>query len=441
MGHVTFTTVASSSHRQTYETGSDTVIPRTSQADLTPRHGGPRITVVGGGVAGLTASVVAARAGARVRLLDARSEVGGRARTTEKSGFLLNHGAHALYIGTPGRAVLRGLGIEPAGASPAARDGWGTLRGRLDRLPGTVAGTIGTRLVPAAAKAQLARALARPSALLNRGRECTSMREWVDQLVSHPDARALVDMAVRTATYDTDLSRLDAAAGVAQLVTALKDNVTYLDGGWTQLVQLLSAAAVEAGVRIELGVKVASVSDVADADRLIVAVGGPRAVASLLGAPAAVVDAWAGAEEVAATTLDLGLRRIPVAKRRTILAVDAPIYVSAHTPAARLVAGSADVVHVVRYGEPVADAREQLETHLDWVQPGWRDEVVVARFGQRRVVAHDRPRVGVGLAGRPGVVVPGEADVFVAGDWVGPTGMLADASICSARDAALAAVG
>jgi hypothetical protein len=40
-----------------------------------------------------------------------------------------------------------------------------------------------------------------------------------------------------------------------------------------------------------------------------------------------------------------------------------------------------------------------------------------------------------GLAGRPGVALPGCPCVFLAGDWVGPQGMLADAAAASAVDA------
>jgi hypothetical protein len=41
-----------------------------------------------------------------------------------------------------------------------------------------------------------------------------------------------------------------------------------------------------------------------------------------------------------------------------------------------------------------------------------------------------------GLRGRPGPAVPGTDDLFVAGVWVGSRGMLVDASLASAREAA-----
>ena len=52
-------------------------------------------------------------------------------------------------------------------------------------------------------------------------------------------------------------------------------------------------------------------------------------------------------------------------------------------------------------------------------------------------VAHSLPApTDGGLSGRPGVQVDGCPNVFLAGDWVGSEGMLADASAASAREAA-----
>ena len=68
-------------------------------------------------------------------------------------------------------------------------------------------------------------------------------------------------------------------------------------------------------------------------------------------------------------------------------------------------------------------------------------DVVVERFLHRMVVAHASPRPGAGLAGRPPVGVGAAPGLFVAGDWVGPIGMLSDASFASGEAAAAAAVG
>lgn len=67
----------------------------------------------------------------------------------------------------------------------------------------------------------------------------------------------------------------------------------------------------------------------------------------------------------------------------------------------------------------------------------WRDDVVHARFLPDLVISHDAVMAsGPGLRGRPGPVVPDAAGLFVAGDWVGPRGYLAQASLASAGAAA-----
>jgi len=45
------------------------------------------------------------------------------------------------------------------------------------------------------------------------------------------------------------------------------------------------------------------------------------------------------------------------------------------------------------------------------------------------------------VAGRPPVAVPGRPGVHVAGDWVGPRGLLADAALSSGAEAGRAAAG
>jgi hypothetical protein len=49
------------------------------------------------------------------------------------------------------------------------------------------------------------------------------------------------------------------------------------------------------------------------------------------------------------------------------------------------------------------------------------------------------PAVGRGIAGRPPVAVPAAPGLFVAGDWVGPVGWLADTSLVSGERAGLLA--
>ena len=80
---------------------------------------------------------------------------------------------------------------------------------------------------------------------------------------------------------------------------------------------------------------------------------------------------------------------------------------------------------------------QELEGCLDRLQPGWRSHILTRRFLPSMTVSYSLPLASEnGLAGRPGVTSAGQPNIFLAGDWVGPEGQLADASAASARAAA-----
>jgi hypothetical protein len=174
------------------------------------------------------------------------------------------------------------------------------------------------------------------------------------------------------------------------------------------------------------------------AGAVVIAAGGPASARGLL--PSA--PNWNLGQDSTAACLDLGLRRPP--PRRVVFGLEAPLYFSTHSPAAELAPPGAAMVHVMRYG---ARSSEEDRTQL-WAfarVAGVRDDdVVVERFLHKMVVSHSLPRPGAGLAGRPSVAIDDQPGLFVAGDWVGGHGLLADASLSSgsaAGQAAAAAAG
>ena len=73
--------------------------------------GGPRIAVVGGGLAGLAAAIECADAGAAVTLYEARSRLGGATFSFERNGLWLDNGQHvALRCCTAYLGFLRRIG-------------------------------------------------------------------------------------------------------------------------------------------------------------------------------------------------------------------------------------------------------------------------------------------------------------------------------------------
>jgi phytoene dehydrogenase-like protein len=156
-----------------------------------------------------------------------------------------------------------------------------------------------------------------------------------------------------------------------------------------------------------------------------------------------ILRKWADeALPVRAACLVFALNRLPNPRSLFALGVDRPLYCIVHSATARLAPEGGAVLHVMKNhstGEatdPKAD-RKELEEMLDMMQPGWRGVLAHARFLPGITVSNAVVTASQGgLNGRPGPEVPGLDNLYVAGDWVGPEGMLLDASASSAHHAA-----
>lgn len=413
------------------------------------------VAVVGGGLAGLAAAVLLARAGRSAVVFEKSARLGGRAVTQEEEGFRFNLGAHALYRGGEGMAVLRALGVETPGGVPVTSGGHAVRGGAAHALPGGPVSLLATGLLRLPAKLEVGRWLGSLQRIDAAAVDRVSLADWLARTLAHAEVRELVAALVRLSTYTDDPTRMSAGAALAQLQRALASSVLYIDGGWQALVDQLRAKATAAGVRIVAGARVAAVEHdgvvrairLADGTREPVAAailtGGPTDAAALLAGDArATVERWAtAAVPIDAATLDVGLTRLPRPRSTFALGIDRPLYFSVHSAVARLAPDGRAVVHVMKYlppgtsGDARADERE-LEGLLDLVQPAWRDVLVRRRFLPSLRVTHALVTAAAGgLAGRPGPAVPGVRGLCVAGDWVGAKGMLADASLASVRDA------
>jgi phytoene dehydrogenase-like protein len=377
--------------------------------------------VVGAGPAGLAAANHLLDAGFGVIVLEGRARVGGRASSSVTGGFILNEGPHALYLGGAARRELKALGLTAPGALPRAYAPAVVRDGRARHMP--LRGV--TRLT-----ARLLRA--RPAELADR-----TALDWAgnDEL-----ARAFLHVA----TYTGPLDRLSADAAVAQARSALH-GVRYLHGGWQALADALADRARGRGADVRCGAAVRSLdregngwtasTDAGEVagDVVIVAAGGPERAAKLLG-----VEIDAPGPAVEASVLDIGLDRLPRRLRAFATGLDAPRYFSMHGPPARVAPHGAVLASAASYGRAT---REQLEAFVDAVQPGWRERATMTRFlpGMTTITAIPTPERG-GLAGRPGPTVAGAPGAYVAGDWVGPEGLLLDAVMASAAAAAKAAL-
>lgn len=404
------------------------------------------VAVVGGGLAGLTAATLLARAGKRVCLVERAPQLGGRAITLQKAGYALNLGPHALYRGGHARRILTALGV-PLQGGRAATHGLAGLDERMFMLPSGAGSLLATRLLSPAQKLQAMRMLASLPLMDPRRLEGQTVRAWLQTL--SPAVGQVIEMFLRLATYANAPDRQDAGAALRQLTMAVRSGTLYLDGGWQSLVDALRAAAEEAGVSIRTG-SVTRVLHDARVQGIALASGetvsAPHVLLTLPPtASAALLEEREGAAlrrwserliPVKAACLDLALRRLPRPKATLALGVDRPWYLSVHSASARLAPEGGAVIHAAWYRHPEgaeggAELERALEDVLDRVQPGWRDAVVHRRFMPTLTVTHalDTPE------GRPGVDAADLAGLWVAGDWVGSDGMLADAALASAERA------
>jgi phytoene dehydrogenase-like protein len=400
------------------------------------------VIVVGGGLAGLAAGATVARGGGTAVVLEAH-QPGGRAQTSERDGFAFNRGVHALFTGGEGKAVLDELGVRLAGAAPPL-DRYRLLADGVQHvLPLGPDGLAATTYLDAADKAQLADVFGRLPTIDARGLAGQSVGGWLAQLELRPKVDALLRALFRLSTYAADLDELGADAGIAQQKVAARAGVLYLDDGWAQLVDALrSRVEVRSGVTVvgitadAFGAEVHTVDVTLHAASVVLAAGTPQAARSLLPEEPGWGDLG---DPVTAACLDVGVRRVP--SPGYVVSVDEPLYGTVQSPPARQAPPGSAVVGIIRYGARSARVdRPSLDAHL--AQVGVADaDIVTSRFLARMVVSSTTPRAATGgLRGRPLMTASGLPRVFLAGDWVGPTGLLSDAALASGHAAGLAAL-
>jgi phytoene dehydrogenase-like protein len=300
------------------------------------------------------------------------------------------------------------------------------------------------------AKLEVGMFLASVAKMDPRPLEGLTLAEWLSRSLRSLEARQLVEVSIRTGSYANATEQLSAAAGLRQLRIGLS-GAMYMHGGWQTMVDALRAQAKHFGATIVSGARVDGIQldgTAARAVRLadgrlfevgatILAVPPQKASALVDGGRQPALAGWAArAVPVHAASLDVALSRLPRPNDWFALALDRPLYLSVHSKWANLAPEGGALIHVLRYLEPgargAADDERELEGLLDLVQPGWQDSVVTRHFMPNLMVAGALPSVAWEQSEGPrGAAVPGVDGLYVAGDWVGPDGMLADRALGS----------
>jgi phytoene dehydrogenase-like protein len=371
------------------------------------------VTVVGGGIAGLVASIACAEAGAEVRLLEAHRELGGRARSSS-GPFVTNLGPHALYCDGPWWAWLAARDLLPPMAKPpntGARFRYGQKARRMPPLA----------LV---AKAARLRRVAAPIDL--------DFESWAAKRLG-AEHTAMLAGAAGVFSFDADPGRLSAAFVWERLVRVnrVPSPARYVLGGWGSLVERLERCARALGVAIATRARVEALP----APPVIVATE-LEAARQLLGDDSL---RWEGAQTV---LLDVGLR---AARADPFLVYDLEQAgfaerFSAHD--ASLAPPGQELIQAhmgQRPGEEAEDATGRLEQLLDTAFEDWRARTVWSRRQTMdgRHGALDLP--GASWCDRPAVDRGG--GVFLAGDMVAAPGLLSEVAFNSALEASRHALG
>lgn len=370
------------------------------------------ITVIGGGVAGLTAAITCAENGADVRLLEAHETLGGRARSTE-GDYKANLGPHAIYGGVLSE-WLKPRGLLPPLARPL-------LTGVRFHYEGGIHRTPPLSLIP--------------PGLRLRGRMAPvdqSFRSWV---TDHSDARtaALLSSLAGVYTFYHDPGELSAAfvwERTQRLLLNPKPPARFVIGGWSTLVAALERHARSLGVAIIAGERV----DTIPAAPAIVALELSDARDLLRNEELH----WPSGRTVC---LDLGL-----SERRgdpwIVSDLDNSGWIERYTAQDSSLAPSGEqLVQAQMPIKPEEDAEEaatRLERMLDASFEDWRERVTWRRrqIMDARSGALDMP--GTTWRDRP-AIDQGDG-VFLCGDQAAAPGCLAEVSFASAIEAASLAV-
>lgn len=375
-----------------------------------------RITVVGGGFAGLTAAIAAAEAGADVTVYEAHRVLGGRARTAQ-GPYRTNEGPHALYNGGPHWSWLRRRDlIGPLAPLPPLEVTRLRLRhrGALRRTP-----------PPAMLKLLWRKHAPAPVD--------TDFLTWATGIAGAEGARAAAHYSA-VALFHHDPGALSAAFVHERLrrATRLPPEAHYPRGGWGAVIGRMAAHARNLGVRVETGARV----DTLPTDTPVVVATSLDAARRLLKDDSLT---WPGGRTA---LIDLAVRT-----RRgdafVVSDLDAPGWIERFTAQDRTLAPAGEqlIQGQIPLGpdETKTDGVTRAEELLGLGFPGWRERVTWRReaVASGRTGAVDLP--GTSWRDRP-AVDRGDG-VYLAGDQVAAPGVLSEVSFTSALTAVSLALG
>ena len=355
-----------------------------------------RVTVVGAGIAGLTAALYATTAGHHVVVLDRTDRLGGRGTSQSIDGTPFGYGPHLLDRKGPLAQVTKKVSrLKMALASP-----------RLDRLFVTGVGALRPR---------------------NNVKQAAQLRRELKHHLPQSEAVKGANLLASMGQHQPSSSRLKA-------LTSSK--LSLVGEGWAGIVGRMAAALDEVGVLIEPNCTVTAVQggevSLADgrsfeSDVIILACGANTARKLLNDVRPDLLDTI---KPLKASTLDLLLDSKPMGTKHGVMdANEGGILLELSNIQSRFnVQGSLlSAALFAREGESHEAREERLLAFVDQHATGWQHHIVHERR-QRNITVQTQGEKP------PFDALKGDG-ILLAGEWVKSESMLSDAAAETGRKA------
>jgi len=408
------------------------------------------VTVLGGGIAGLTAAIYLAQAGKKVLLLDKAAKLGGRGSSNTIGDAHLNLGAHALY--TNCIEILNEVGVIVSGKLPKLSGAF-ILGDQSNQMKIIEAFNLflGNHL-KWKEKMEFIRFYRHIRKMDLDEINHISLEEYLNRKITSSRVKNLILAFIRVSTFTSNSELISAGVAIGQLRSA---KVLYINDGWQSIVNDLIKKANQLGVTIQNSTVVSKITGSYPNINLILK-NDTRINTSCLLSTINPIDLVKLIEEpisdsflqkcnqmipVKAACLDLVMKGLPNPKLNFALGVDQPWYFSNHSSVAKLSNKEGEiVVHLMKYLNSVNETdskkdEEELEGLLDVLQPGWRDYVISRRYLPKLIVSNDIKKPFQKLDNHLSNSDVGLEGIYIAGDWVGETELLLNASLTSVKNA------
>ncbi|MFA9456508.1 phytoene desaturase family protein [Halalkalibacter sp. AB-rgal2] len=407
------------------------------------------IIIIGGGLAGYVAANYLAKANLSTLILEKSKEIGGRARTINKKGYLFNLGPHALYRKGKAATILGDLSIELKGRSPA---GGGTiLYNQVDYLaPFSFLNVLRGSFLSIKERFDWIKVVTSFNQINQSKVENQTFQQWVEQTTASHRVQALIYALARLATYCHAPELVNARVVLSHL-SLTSGGTLYLDGGWQQIMNQLHDKALLSNSMVQTDTTVTKLelndqqqwqvetnNNETHVSNFVLYTGAPEHLQQVTNQQ--LNSSIPPIIPIKGAAYDIALSTLPDRHQLFALDLTDSLYYSVHSTYAKLGHHNHIVLHLFKYLHPTEDkntqnVKEELEQFLERLQPNWKQHVKASRFMPNITVNQRLPQLGEDhYFNNQETELP---RLYVAGDWADPQLILAEGAINSGKNAAL----